>query len=77
MFSSWHEPISGDQVQTTLKEGIRYIETIDEIVKDLCRTMPPETTGDELSLRALERLGIKMNKVLHMVRTSFESHRKK
>jgi glyoxylase-like metal-dependent hydrolase (beta-lactamase superfamily II) len=77
MFSSWHEPISGDQVQTTMEEGIRYIEKIDEIVKDLCRTMPPETTGDELSLRALERLGIKMNKVLHMVRTSFESHRKK
>jgi glyoxylase-like metal-dependent hydrolase (beta-lactamase superfamily II) len=77
MFSSWHEPISGDQVQTTMEEGIRYIEKIDEIVKDLCRTMPLETSGEELSLRALERLGIKMDKVLHMVRTSFESHRKK
>jgi glyoxylase-like metal-dependent hydrolase (beta-lactamase superfamily II) len=77
MFSSWHEPISGDQVQTTLKEGIRYIEKIDEIVTDLAKTMPLETSGEELSLRALERLGIKMDKVLHMVRTSFESHRKK
>ena len=77
MFSSWHEPISGDQVQTTLKEGIRYIETIDEIVTDLTKTMPLETSGEELSLRALERLGIKMDKVLHMVRASFESHRKK
>ena len=77
MFSSWHEPISGDQVQTTLKEGIRYIETIDEIVTDLAKTMPLETSGEELSLRALERLGIKMDKVLHMVRASFESHRKK
>ena len=77
MFSSWHEPISGDQVQTTLKEGIRHIEKIDEIVTDLAKTMPLETSGEELSLRALERLGIKMEKVLHMVRTSFESHRKK
>jgi hydroxyacylglutathione hydrolase len=77
MFSSWHEPISGNKVQTTMEEGIRYIEKIDEIVKDLSRTMPPETTGEELSIRALERLGIKTNKVLPMVRTSFESHRKK
>jgi glyoxylase-like metal-dependent hydrolase (beta-lactamase superfamily II) len=77
MFSSWHEPISGDQVQTAMEEGIRYIQKIDSIVTDLSRTMPPETTGEALSLRALERLGIKTNKVLHMVRTSFESHRKK
>ena len=77
MFSSWHEPISGGQVQTTMEEGIRYIQKIDAIVSDLSRTMPPESTGEALSFRALERLGIKANKVLHMVRTSFESHRKK
>jgi glyoxylase-like metal-dependent hydrolase (beta-lactamase superfamily II) len=77
MFSSWHEPISGNQVQTMMDEGIRYIQKIDGIVTDLSRTMPPETTGEALSLRALERLGIKTSKVLHMVRTSFESHRKK
>jgi glyoxylase-like metal-dependent hydrolase (beta-lactamase superfamily II) len=77
MFSSWHEPISGNQVQTTMEEGIRYIEKIDGIVADLSRTMPPEITGEELSLRALERLGIKTSRVLHMVRTSFESHRRK
>ena len=77
MFSSWHEPISGGQVQATMEEGIRYIQKIDEIVTDLSRTMPQESTGEALSLRALERLGIKTNKVLHMVRTSFESHRRK
>jgi glyoxylase-like metal-dependent hydrolase (beta-lactamase superfamily II) len=77
MFSSWHEPISGNQIKTTMDEGIRYIEKIDEIVKDLCKTIPRETSGEELSLRALERMGIKTNKVLPMVRTSFESHRKK
>jgi glyoxylase-like metal-dependent hydrolase (beta-lactamase superfamily II) len=77
MFSSWHEPIPGNQVQTTMQEGIRYIQKIDAIVADLNRTMPPGSTGEELSLRALERLGIKTNRVLHMVRTSFESHRRK
>lgn len=76
-FSSWHEPISGNQINTSLDEGIRYIEKIAEIVTDLSKTMPSETSGEELSLRALERLGIKTNKVLPMVRTSFESHRKK
>jgi hypothetical protein len=77
LFSSWHEPISGNQINTTMDEGIRYIEKIGEIVKDLCKTMPPETSGEELSIRALERLGIQTNKVLPMVRTSFESYRKK
>ena len=77
LFSSWHEPISGNSITTAMDEGIRYIEKIDEIVTDLIKTMPPETTGEELSIRALERLGIKTSKVLPMVRTSFESHRKK
>jgi glyoxylase-like metal-dependent hydrolase (beta-lactamase superfamily II) len=77
MFSSWHEPISGNQVRTMMEEGIRYIEKIDEIVAGLSRMMPPETTGEELSLKALERLGIKTSRVLPMVKTSFESHRKK
>jgi hypothetical protein len=60
-----------------MEEGIHYIQKIDEIVGELSRTMPPVTSSEELSLRALERLGIKTNKVLPMVRTSFESHRKK
>ncbi len=77
MFSSWHEPISENQVPTIMGEGIRYIQKIDEIVNDLTRTISPETSGEELSLRALERLGIRTNKVLPMVRTSFEAHRKK
>jgi hydroxyacylglutathione hydrolase len=75
LLSSWHEPISGDQIKTAMDEGIRYIEKIDKIVIDLVKTMPPEISGEELSLRALERMGIKTSKVLPMVRTSFESHR--
>lgn len=77
LLSSWHEPLSGNQFQATLEEGFRYIQKIDAIVTDLGKTMPPEISGEELSLRALERLGIKTNKVLPMVKTSFESHRKK
>jgi hydroxyacylglutathione hydrolase len=77
MLSSWHEPVSENQVPTIMEEGIRYIQKIDKIVNDLIRAMPPETSGEELSLRALERLGIRANKVLPMVRTSFESHRKR
>jgi len=77
LFSAWHEPISGKQINTTMDEALRYIEKIDKIVKDLCKTMPPETSGEEMSIRALEQLGIKTGKVLQMVKTSFESHRKK
>jgi hydroxyacylglutathione hydrolase len=77
LLSAWHEPIFGDQVHAAMEDGIRYLEGIDAIVTDLCKTMPLETSGEELSLRALERMGIKANKVLPMVRTSFESHRKK
>jgi hypothetical protein len=60
-----------------MEEAIRYIKRIDEIVGELSRTMPPETSSEELSLLALERLGIKVPKVPPIVRTSFESHRKK
>jgi len=77
LFSAWHEPISGNQIQATMDDGLRQIEKIDKIVQDLCRTMPPETSGEELSIRALEKMGIKTGKVLQMVKTSFESHRKK
>jgi len=77
LLSSWHEPILGNSITAAMDEGIRYIEKIDRVVTDLIKTMPPETSGEELSLRALEQIGIKTNKVLPMVRTSFESHRKK
>jgi glyoxylase-like metal-dependent hydrolase (beta-lactamase superfamily II) len=77
LLSSWHEPVPENQIQPIMEAGIRYIQKIDQIVVDLSKTMPAETSGEELSLRALERLGIKTNKVLPMVRTTFESHRKK
>ncbi len=77
LLSSWHEPLPGNQARATMQEGIRYIEKIDGIVTHLNRTMLPETSGEELALRAMERLGIKANRVLPMVRTTFESHRRK
>jgi len=77
LLSSWHEPVSENQIQPIMEAGIRYIQKIDKIMVDLSKTMSAETSGEALSLRALERLGIKTNKVLPMVRTTFESHRKK
>jgi glyoxylase-like metal-dependent hydrolase (beta-lactamase superfamily II) len=77
LLSSWHEPVSGGQARAIMEEGIHYIERIDEIVTHLDKTMPPETSAEELALRALGRLGIKANKVLPMVETTFESHRRK
>ena len=77
LLSSWHEPLSGDSITTIMEEGIRYIERIDEIVADLSRAMGSTAPLEELSLLALERLGIKVPKVLPMVMASFEAHRKK
>ena len=77
LFSSWHEPLSGDSITTIIEESIRYIERIDEIVSDLSRTMGSTTSQEELSLLALERLGIKVPKVPPMVMTSLEAHQKK
>jgi hypothetical protein len=76
LLSAWHEPISGDSIRTIMEEGILYIEEIDKIVADLDRTLPPEISREERSLRILERMGIKTAKVLDIVRTSLESHRK-
>ncbi len=77
LFSSWHEPLSGDSITTIMEEGIRYIERIDEIVADLSRAMGSTAPLEELSLLALERLGIKANKVLPIVMASIEAHRKR
>ena len=77
LLSSWHDPITGGQISTAMEEGIRYIERIDKIVGELSKTMLSETSSEEFSLRALEKLGIKVPKVPPIVRTSFESHRKK
>jgi hydroxyacylglutathione hydrolase len=77
LLSSWHEPISGSQIASIMEEGIHYIERIDRIVTDLSKKLPPTAPLEELSLLALERLGIKVPKVLPMVMASFEAHRKK
>jgi hydroxyacylglutathione hydrolase len=76
LFSSWHEPLSGDSITAIMEEGIRYIERIDGIVADLSRRTGSTTSLEELSLLPLENLGIKANKILPMVMTSFASHLK-
>jgi glyoxylase-like metal-dependent hydrolase (beta-lactamase superfamily II) len=77
LFSSWHEPISGNQIAAVMEEGIRYIERIDKIVSDLEKETPVTASLGELSLLALERLGIKANKVSDIVMASFKAHRKR
>jgi hypothetical protein len=59
-----------------MEEAIRYIEKIDEIMVDLEKTMGSASL-EELSLRALERLGIEVPKVPHLVMTSFGGHLRK
>jgi hydroxyacylglutathione hydrolase len=75
LFSSWHDPLEGDAISAAMEEGVGYIRKIDEIMADLQRTMPGASL-EEISLRALDRLGMKVNKVLPMVMTSFEGHLK-
>jgi glyoxylase-like metal-dependent hydrolase (beta-lactamase superfamily II) len=76
LFSSWQEPLSGDSIPAVMEEGIDYIEKIDQVIADLNKTMG-SISLEKLGLMALERLGIKTEKVLPMVMTSFESHLKK
>lgn len=73
LFSSWHEPLTGEVISKVMEEGIEFIQRIDAIVKELEKAKP-STSLEELSLLALERLGIKAKKVLPMVQTSFGSH---
>ncbi len=73
LLSSWHDVLTGDAIPRAMEEGIRYIERIDEVMGDLEKTMGSASL-EELSLRALERLGIKATRVLPMVMTSLGSH---
>ncbi len=76
LLSSWHDPLKGNAIPPVMEEAIRYIEKIDEIMVDLEKTMGFASL-EELSLRALERLGIKVPKVPHLVMTSLGSHLRK
>ena len=73
LFSSWHDPLSGEAVAKTMEESGRYIDQIDALVREI-DAAEPQLAGEELSLRALERLGIKMHRILPMVEASIKSH---
>ena len=73
LFSSWHEPIVGERIGETMDEGRRYIGRVDALVREI-DAQEPSLSGEELSRRALERLGIKMPSILPMVEASFKSH---
>ncbi|MCE5282892.1 MAG: hypothetical protein LLG93_12390, partial [Deltaproteobacteria bacterium] len=73
LLSSWHEPIAGEKIVETMDEGRRYIERIDDIVRRIHAAEPGLACG-EMSRKALERLGIRVPKVLFMVEASFRGH---
>ena len=73
LFSSWHEPIVGERIGETMDEGRRYIGRVDALVREI-DAQESGLSGEELSRRALERLGIKMPSILPMVEASFKSH---
>ncbi|MHB8909911.1 MAG: MBL fold metallo-hydrolase [Syntrophales bacterium] len=73
LLSSWHEPLAGKRIAEIMTEGCRYIERIDALVREI-HGREPHLSGQELSLRALERLGITVPRVLFMVEASFTSH---
>lgn len=56
-----------------MDEGRRYIERIDAIVRQIHAAEPGLACG-EMSRKALERLGIRVPKVLFMVEASFRGH---
>ncbi len=73
LFSSWHEPIVGERIGETMDEGRRYIGRVDALVREI-DAQESSLSGEELSRRALERLGIEMPSILPMVEASFRSH---
>ena len=73
LLSSWHEPILGDRIAEVMDEGCAYIRRIDAIVEEIHRK-GPLLSPEALSLLALERLGIKVPKVLFMIEATFRGH---
>ena len=73
LLSSWHEPIVGERIAEIMDEGCRYIGQIDALVQEI-HAQEPHLSGEALSRRALERLGITIPRVLFMVEVSFKSH---
>jgi glyoxylase-like metal-dependent hydrolase (beta-lactamase superfamily II) len=73
LFSSWHEPITGERIAEVMDEGCRYIARIDAVVREI-DAGEPHLSAEALSQKALERLGIRVPKVFFMVAASFRSH---
>jgi hydroxyacylglutathione hydrolase len=73
LMSSWHEPIVGSRIAEVMDEGYKYIRKIDAIVADLHREKPL-LSSEALSSLALERLGLKVPKVLFMIEATFKGH---
>lgn len=75
LLSAWHDPITGEGIEETLEEGRRYIEQTGAFVREI-HAKEPLLTGEALSRKVLERLGITLPRVLFMVEASIKSHLK-
>jgi hydroxyacylglutathione hydrolase len=75
LFSSWHEPIVGEPIAATMAEGRRYIERIGSLVREI-HAEEPHLSGEALSMKVLERLGITVPRVLFMVEAAITGHLK-
>ena len=75
LLSSWHEPLAGKRIAETMAEGRRYIEQVGGMVREI-HAKDPHLSGEALSLKVLERLGITVPRVLFMVEASITSHLK-
>jgi len=73
LLSSWDTPVTGDRIPDVMDEGCGYIEKIDGIVQEI-HGKEPLLSPEALSRRALERLGIKVPRVLFMVEATFRGH---
>lgn len=74
LLSSWDDPIFAERIGAVMTEGVRYIERIDSLVKEIDATNPDQPL-EELTRLVLERLGIRLPMLFHMVQATFAGHR--
>lgn len=73
LLSSWHDPITGEDIGRTMDEGRRTIERTGAVVRKI-HDREPHLPGEALSRKVLEELGITLPRVLFMVEAAIHSH---
>jgi len=75
LFSSWHDPIQGENVYRVMDESLAYIQKIHDLVRQE-KTQSPVLNSRELTLRVLKGLGIPESLLNPIVITTIEAHLK-